>query len=242
MLLYLFLGFLLMLVVVGLMAAFTQARPAALARSLRWTAIGLAAAGIVLLPFIGRGSLVAFGPAVLLPLLTRWLLRRMPAWDGFGSQSGRSSSVETAWLAMTLDHDSGSMGGTVRAGRFAGRQLSTLDRAELLALLDECRSGDPDSVPLIEAYLDRTQGPGWREAAGGSGGAAAGEGAATGSSAHGGMSREEAYEILGLDSGADENAVKEAHRKLMQKLHPDHGGSTYLAAKINQAKDLLMRN
>jgi len=182
---------------------------------------------------------------VLIPLLTRLVVRRSRQWSGASPRSGQASAVETVWLVMTLDHDSGAMDGRVRAGRFTGRQLSSLDLAELGALLDECRSADPDSVPLVEAYLDRVHGPGWRdrgeatgngrqEAPGGAGGAPR--------RPQGGMSREEAYEILGLAPGAGPDAVKEAHRKLMQKLHPDHGGPTYLAAKINQAKDLLLGN
>lgn len=244
MLLYLFLGLLLMLFVVGLMTAFTRADPAALARALRWAAMGLAGAGIVLLPFVGRGSLVALGPAVLLPLFIRWLQGRPTFGPRPQPRTGQRSSVETAWLVMTLDHDTGSMEGEVRAGRFAGRALSTMSRRELLDLLEECRSADPESVPLLEAYLDRVCGPEWREeedqrAEERSGDQTGQNGNAT---ARGGMTREEAYEILGLEPGAGPDAIKEAHRRLMQKLHPDHGGSTYLAAKINQAKDLLLRN
>lgn len=246
MLLYLLLGFLLMLAVVGLMVAFTRAEPVALARGLRWAAFGLAGAGLVLLPFIGRGSLIALGPALLIPLLTRLVVRRSRQWSGASPRPGQASAVETAWLAMTLDHDSGAMDGRVRAGRFAGRLLSSLDLAELGALLDECRSADRDSVPLLEAYLDRVHGPGWRDRGEGTGEGgrqeAPGGAGGTPRPPRGGMSREEAYEILGLAPGAGADAVKEAHRKLMQKLHPDHGGPTYLAAKINQAKDLLLGN
>lgn len=237
MLAYLFLGILALLAVLGLMMAFTRANPASLARGLRWAAFALAGLGVVLLPFLGRGSLAFLGPAVVIPLLMRF-------WGQSQRRDrpspGQTSSVETAWLAVTLDHDSGSMEGTVRSGRFAGRFLSSLEVAELLALLADCRAADPDSVPLLEAYLDRAH-PDWREQGAEEAAQAASAGAGS-PPPRGGMSREEAYQILGLEPGAGAEAVREAHRRLMRKLHPDHGGSTYLAAKLNQAKDLLLGN
>jgi len=55
-----------------------------------------------------------------------------------------------------------------------------------------------------------------------------------------GMSREDAYAVLDLAPGASETMIREAHRRLMAKLHPDRGGSDYLAAQINQARDVLL--
>jgi DnaJ family protein C protein 19 len=54
------------------------------------------------------------------------------------------------------------------------------------------------------------------------------------------MSREEAYEVLGLHPGASETDIREAHRRLMRGAHPDAGGSDWLAARINQARDILL--
>lgn len=238
MLAYLFLGILVLLAVLGLMHAFTRANPASVARGLRWAAFALAGLAVVLLPFLGRGSLAFLGPAVVLPILMRyWSQSRQRAQPS----PGQTSSVETAWIAMTLDHDSGAMEGTVRNGRFAGRALSGLDLPDLLDLLGECRAADPDAVPLVEAYLDRTR-PDWRQAGPGQGGAEEASGGGSGRPPRGGMTREEAYQILGLEPGAAPEAIRDAHRRLMLKLHPDHGGSTYLAAKLNQAKDLLLGN
>jgi hypothetical protein len=135
---------------------------------------------------------------------------------------------------MVLDHDSGRMDGDVLEGRFRGRHLADLQLAELLELLNECR-GDPDSVNVLQAFLDRTQ-PDWREKAG-----SQRNDDAPGARDQGTMNERHALEILGLSAGASKEEIVVAHRKLMQKLHPDRGGSTYLAARINEAKDFLLR-
>jgi DnaJ-domain-containing protein 1 len=127
------------------------------------------------------------------------------------------------------------MEGTILRGRFAGMRLDELGAADLLALLRECRAEDEEGARLLEAYLDRVQ-PQWREELAGE---RAGGGAGARSTS-GDMSVDEAYAILGLSAGADAEAIKEAHRRLMVKLHPDHGGSDYLATKINRARDVLL--
>jgi DnaJ-domain-containing protein 1 len=148
--------------------------------------------------------------------------------------------VATPFLRMTLDHDTGSMTGTILRGRFSGMRIEELGSADLLALLRECRAEDEEGARLLEAYLDRFQ-PDWRDelAGGGTTGGGSGGGARP---ASGDVTVEEAYAILGLASGADAEAIKEAHRRLMVKLHPDHGGSDYLATKINRARDVLLRH
>jgi DnaJ-domain-containing protein 1 len=101
-------------------------------------------------------------------------------------------------------------------------------------LLAECRAADPEGVRLLEAYLDRRF-PHWREDAQGNGHPGAGPLPQPGA-----MTEEEAYQILGLQPGASLDEIRQAHRTLMKKLHPDQGGTTYLATRVNQAKEILL--
>ncbi len=146
---------------------------------------------------------------------------------------GRRSSVRTAALEMELDHDSGGLSGVVLAGRFEGRELAHLDLAELLVLRADLVA-DPESIQLLETYLDGRF-PVWREDVQADDGL--GERAAP---ASGRMSQQEAYQVLGLEAGASPADIRKAHRRLMQRLHPDVGGSSFLAARINEAKDVLL--
>jgi hypothetical protein len=150
---------------------------------------------------------------------------------GGGSRPGRSSIARSAMIEMRLDHDSGGMTGTVLAGAYAARAVETMSRPELLSLRQELARDDPEGVSLLEAYLDRRF-AGWREAD---------QGQRQGRGGGGAMSRREAFEVLGLPEGASAADIIRAHRTLMKKFHPDHGGSTTLAARVNQAKDVLMQ-
>src|SRR5262252_9914339 len=132
---------------------------------------------------------------------------------------------------MELDHDTGRMHGRVLAGSYQGASLDALDQPALMELLSEI---DDDSRDLLAAYLDRRE-PGWREYT--QGGAGTGARPADGSK----MTEREAYQILGLQPGASPEEISRAHRSLIKKLHPDQGGTTYLAARINEAKDVLLR-
>lgn len=149
---------------------------------------------------------------------------------GGRARPGRASTARSPMIEMRLDHDSGAMTGRVLAGAYAGRAVETLSRPELLLLRQELARDDPDGLNLLEAYLDRRF-AGWRDAD-------QGERQARGGGA---MSRREALEVLGLTEGASAAEIIRAHRALMKKFHPDHGGSTTLAARVNQAKDVLMQ-
>ena len=146
---------------------------------------------------------------------------------------GGKSSVRSHYLEMELDHDTGAMSGRVIGGSFDGRRLDDLEEADLRLLYREL-SGDPESLSLFEAYLDRRL-PGWRDDVEDDTAAGAG-----GASDSGAMTDEQAYQVLGLAPGASEAEIRAAHRSLMKAVHPDQGGSTFLAAKINEAKDRLL--
>ncbi|MGE0723447.1 MAG: molecular chaperone DnaJ [Alphaproteobacteria bacterium] len=226
---YAALGLLLLIGLWLLARAFVAADPATVARWLRIAGaivLGLAA---VLLIWSGR-----IGPAMLafsfiLPLFIRWRALRRRVRAASGPSSGQASAVDTRFVAMTLDHDTGAVDGTVKEGAFAGRTLNSLSLDEAVALLREA-AADLESARVIEGWLEREH-PDWRAAGG------AGPGPAD---ADGRMTAAEALEILGLAAGASPDEVRAAHRRLMMANHPDRGGSTYLAAKINQAKDLLL--
>jgi hypothetical protein len=219
---------------------FANADPARLARNLKWSGItiaGVAVLALVLLPPAREFAALLFPLAMSMPLLSRirsFIDRhRAPA-------GGQTSTVTTAFLRMSLDHDTGSMSGTILRGQFAGLRVEELGVGDLLALLRECRAEDEEGARLVEAYLDRLH-PDWRdELAGGRNSSAGAKGGGT-RPASGDVSVEEAYAILGVKPGATADQIKEAHRRLMVKLHPDHGGSDYLATKINRARDVLLR-
>ncbi len=204
-------------------------------RQARWAAVSvLAALGAGLALFLAITGRLAWALAAL-PALIPWVRRVMWAarQAGMGGGGGRNddrSAVETDSLTMTLDHLTGAMEGMVKQGAHAGARLDELSAPVLLSLLRQWRTGDPDAARLLEAWLDRTQGEAWRtwqeEDAAPSGNEA--------------MTPAQARQILGVDETADTAAILAAHRRLLQRVHPDHGGSHWLAARINQARDLLL--
>ncbi len=234
-------GLVLLVGCVMIVRGFLTAEPRALARIVRWVGVTLAVGVAALLVVSGREGLLLSLAAMAAPFVMRWGgWRRRFGLGTAAPAPGRSSQVETRLLRMTLDHDSGGLSGVVLAGRFVGQGLDRLDFAQLLALLDEARQIDPPSVPVLEAWLDRLDAD-WRQRAEAASGRNGRGDESHSDGGHGdSMTREEALAILGLKPGADPAAIKEAHRNLMAKVHPDHGGSTWLAVKLNQARDLLL--
>ncbi len=225
----LFYVILLGLVLAGLSVVFVRMDPQRLAFVLRYAAPVILTVTGVVFTLLGRTSisLGLFGLAAA-------LFGRARARSRATRSGSQTSQVRTAALEMELDLDTGDMTGIVLAGRYEGQELEALGEADLLSLYSELRM-DAESIQVLEAYLDRRM-PAWRD--GFDADADDGLGAAPGS---GTMTKEEAYQILGLPAGASEAEIRQAHRRLMKRMHPDTGGSVFLAARINQAKDILLR-
>lgn len=204
-------------------------KPAVLANVLRFGFPAILAAFGVTMLLIGRGGL---GIPLLVFALAMFSRARNAARAT--RRPGGRSQVRSAALEMELDLDSGDLNGLVLAGTFEGRELDHLNEGELEQLHEEL-SGDHESLGLFEAYLDRRK-PGWR------GNPDMDEDAGLGTApSAGAMTEKEAYEVLGLAAGADESEIREAHRRLMKRMHPDAGGTAFLAGRINEAKDVLLR-
>lgn len=211
-----------------LLRLFVEADPAKLAQGVRQFLLALSVAisgsalifGLiserVVVVLAGVGGLGAAW------LLIYWSRRRRRAAES-------ASSVATDYLDIRSDQWTGTMSGIVRRGRFQGRALADLSRPELLFLWRECHAADERSARLLEPYLDRLV-PGWRQEDAETGGMAI---ATT-------MNRADAYAVLGLEPGASDSDIEQAYRRLMRKIDPRHGGSTYLADQINQARKLLL--
>lgn len=231
-------GIVAVVVIYSALQMFRAANPAMLARAIKIVGGVLA---LAVAAFTGiRGEL-----AVAIPLgifgagLLGWSPFGTTGFPNFGglfgggrAPAGQSSRVRSQYLDMNLEHDSGVLKGQIVDGPHAGRMLDEFDLAQLLAMVP---SFDAESVALLESYLDRRF-PAWRQDAQRDRTGGQGRAAATGK-----MTEEEAYQILGLQPGATRDDISRAHRTLMKKLHPDQGGSTYLAARVNEAKDTLLR-
>jgi hypothetical protein len=217
-----------------LLQLFRAANPVVVARGLK---IGGGIAALGAAAFIGiRGELAV---AIPLGIFGAGLL----GWSPFGpagfsartrQSSGRTSRVRSQFLDMLLDHDSGMLSGQIVAGEKQGRSLDEFDLNQLVGL---AATFDAESRALLESYLDRRF-PDWRENA--QGDRAGWQDSDVGRPPSGKMTQQEAYQILGLQPGASADEISKAHRSLMKKIHPDQGGSTYLASRVNEAKDTLL--
>jgi hypothetical protein len=247
-----------LLILLGILGAifwflywFRKTPPHRVSQVLRKSALWGLIAVLVLAAATGRLNPIFAAIGAAIPLLMRaaYLVRLLPAIQqllrgiGLGGLAGpagaasggsQASSIRTNFLEMRLDHTTGAMDGQVIDGPFKGRRLSDLILDDLMRMLEFYRDADAQSAAVLEAYLDREREADWRKSD-------QGEGRTGRAPAHNErLTKAEAWSILGLEPGADTDAIRAAHRRLMQRLHPDRGGSDYLAAKINEAKRLLL--
>jgi hypothetical protein len=222
-------GIVALALVLYMLQAFSKSNPRTVATALKTGGGVVALGGAAFLGVRGRIDLAVFLGMLGLSLLG-WSI------PGFGvrteKSSGQVSRVRSAFIEMELDHDTGAMRGRILAGPHEGKSLDALDVATLMRCLPDI---DEESRALLMAYLDR-RAPRWREDL--QGDPYPGRGPPPTSAK---MTEQEAYQILGVEPGASAEAIGRAHRTLMKKLHPDQGGSTYLAARVNEAKDVLLR-
>ncbi|GGX71294.1 DnaJ domain-containing protein [Saccharospirillum salsuginis] len=243
---------LLLLALGGLFLYIQRQPPQKRARAAAQVVVALLLFAILYLALTRRlyllGALLAFSlpflrrllPILLraLPFLAVWHKRRQQRKQS-QANTGQQSTVRAALLEMVLDHDSGEMSGRILEGPMTGRDLADLGDDEFIELLQYCRQQDTESARLLETYLDRRFGEAWRQD---DPGQTTGDDHqdSSGNTGDGRMTDTEAYEILGLQPGASRDEIIQAHRRLMQRLHPDRGGSPYLAARINAARSHLL--
>lgn len=209
-------------------------------RTLRWIVGGGLAAIAAFMGLRGSMMLASFLGVAAVGVLARGRLGPIDFGAGMSSPAN-ASTVNSRYLSMRLKHENGAVSGVVKEGLFAGRDLADLSAEECWALYDEV-DADPDSLALFESWLDANR-AGWREWFAENFGMDTGEqsqDSQAGNTGSGISGVDEAYDILGLQPGASADDIRKAHRALMKKVHPDHGGSAFLAARINEAKDLLL--
>mgnify|MGYP001167829311 CR=1 FL=1 len=235
--------FLIAITVFAVMRMLLRKKPLTVQQFFRLYLVVLAALALLYFVFVGiLHPLFALIGAVL-PYLARvigWVPQGARLFSFFNQARrgmsgtgapGQISEINTRYLHMVLFHDTGMMDGEVLQGKYANAKLGMLELEQILEVRSEC-SDDADSLSVLEAFLEREH-AGWREQSGA-------ESAQSNSSSDSAMSENQAYEILGLSKDATRDDVIEAHRRLMQKLHPDRGGSTHLAARVNEAKSILL--
>jgi hypothetical protein len=183
-------------------------------------------------------------PAFLLGYYLLGRIRLPWLWTHTSNTRNGRSTIRTPMLELVYERRTGYMDGLIRSGRYGGRRLSELSRSEMEHLLAEAQSRDTSTATLLEGYIRHMQ-------SGGKTGfqtndyeeeyvAEEPRNARNARVVRSNMTRGEAFDVLGLKPGASRGEIQKAHRDLMKRYHPDHGGSTYLATKINEAKDVLL--
>jgi DnaJ-domain-containing protein 1 len=227
---------------------------------IRMLMVGYGAARLRRLRDVGIGLILVGGPLAVLGRAAPWeaatAIWVLPAATFLFDQRffiprlrsavrQNGSLLRTRFLNIELESGTDRLDGIVIQGRFEGRRLSGLSQDELAVLMHET-SADPDSAAIVTSIVlqfreHHRHSEGGTEAGTGSRGRRAGARGNRGSGRRRtAMSTEEAFSVLGVAPGAGDAEILAAHRKLMKMVHPDKGGSDYLASKINEARDLLI--
>ncbi len=199
------------------------------------------ALALLALLVLARGFVVMGVPLLL---VAYWLIKdeRLLPKIGGGTQKRPDATdrpgmptIKGRFVTLYLDALSGKITGMVARGPLVGSPLIGLSQDKLTQLRGHYQKSDKESCALLEAFLDQAF-PAWRQAEG--------MGEKSDVSMRAGwarsVSRHEAAQVLGVSFSASEAEIKQAHRQLMKKFHPDQGGAEILAAKINMAKDRLL--
>ena len=221
---------------IGLTLILRGLRGATANQAMRWLWQSIAAASVVVGVYFlltGRPAYAVVPALGILVGLLGWLIDA-----SLGPKKPNTSRVDTRFLKLTLDHRSGQVTGDIVDGPFVRRRIESLRVDELVDLFVYYQREDEPSARLIEAYLDRTS-PTWRDRYGADG--APKQDTYTATARPGGpMSKSEALRLLGLQLGATADEVRVAHRRKLQEHHPDRGGDPDMAARINQAREVLL--
>ena len=219
---------------------FLRTEPRQILKTLRWAGLALAVIIGVVLIATKQFQLIYALAIFLLPWLLRVRALRNRMKTARGPTPGQASEVRTRFVVMQLDHDTGHMDGIVQEGPFNGRALSDMSLEDVVDLFRQAVAEDEASAQVLQAYLERMHGEDWRARSGAAGAGAGAAGGGAGGPSPGPIGVEEARAILGVGPNASDDEIKRAHRSLMKQFHPDHGGSDYLAARINEAKEVLL--
>jgi hypothetical protein len=230
MIFYLAGGVLVLVLLLAAGRAAAEAEPA----TVRQVGVGLGALAAVGLAWalLETGQVIALLLLLALTGVLAWRFQdSLRSWmQGNRRAPRRSSTLKTNYLRLSLDHETGTVTGSVRKGAYQGQRVEDLDSADLLALRREVTEKDPPSIMLVETYLDSFM-PEWRKSESHHGNA--GDVAVK-------MSRAEALAVLGLREGAGNADILAAHVRLLMKLHPEQGGSDRLVEQVNRAKEVLL--
>ncbi len=205
----------------------------------RWKwLVGLVSAGLLGLVVTGKAHWIVAVIGMALPFVRRlWLLLRyVPFLASMGSYAGLKNRsmprFESEWLRLEFHIAYRRLDGVVLKGDFEGKRLSQM-RDEDLGLLLQClRQNDRKGALLLQSYLMQTRMRGEANQRT--------EGEEQAFARSQGMTTAEALLILGVTENASKEEITKAYKILMQRLHPDRGGSNYLAEKINLAKKTLL--